>query len=268
MTLLRNRGADRPLHMDESECLLALDVLDGLRIERRDVIRASGHFDRCALCAGGLESLRSLWDGDVMAKRNSDDYIRNLVRKITAGDLDELPRLVRAWERTRDGKPSFDLRAEVRRLVDESQRRDGTDMDAAIRDVLTELMHLADENGIDIQDRLDAAIAVAREEQEQAQLEREGPYTIGDVFFPGMECDERRSSGRIVIGGDRGDVHATGAWSAEDGENDEEGVMLENAVLHTSIAGLTDEEALGIIRDVVTESWEAVGKDTFTVSKR
>lgn len=80
----------------------------------------------------------------------SDDHIRELVRKVASGDLDQLPQLVRAWERTK----VLDLAA-----VDEARRRRQADVSAAVRDALTELIRLARENGLDIQDRLDAAIA-------------------------------------------------------------------------------------------------------------
>lgn len=192
-----------------------------------------------------------------MKRRNSDDYIRELVRKLAAGEFEDLPRLSRALERMGEGRPGFDLRSETRRLVDESRRREGSNLDGAIRDVLTELVHLANENGIDIQGSLDAAISVTMEE-------REGPYAIGELSFEGMECDERRSYGQIVIGGDRGDVHAVEArnYDAPTGF----GVELSGVVLRTSLTGLSDEEAEEIARDIVQESWHSVGKDMFISS--
>lgn len=95
-------------------------------------------------------------------------------------------------------------------------------------------------------------------------------YNVGNVFIPEVECDERFSSGnpkKIVIGGDKGDVHAASAFNSRSFDETCEGVMLEDVTLFTTLK-LTDEEAYDIVMEVVSESWASIQSDTFNQTVR
>lgn len=52
-------------------------------------------------------------------------------------------------------------------MINEYRNRIGTNIDGIIRDMLTELIHISDEEGVDFQDRVDAAVAVTAEEDKE-----------------------------------------------------------------------------------------------------
>ena len=85
-------------------------------------------------------------------------------------------------------------------------------------------------------------------------------YNVGNVFFAGMECNERFSSGGIIIGGDKADVHAARAFNAE--ENEEKGVMLEDVNLWCTW-NLTEDEMTDITREVVQNCYKSIQWETF-----
>lgn len=59
----------------------------------------------------------------------------------------------------------MDLGYELRRILSLYQEQEGTTMSGAIRDAMTELVHICDENNLDADDRFDAAIEVAIQER-------------------------------------------------------------------------------------------------------
>ena len=283
-------------------------------------------------------------------RNSSDSHLRELERRVLAGDLTAVSALARAYERVARGEPPFDVTEQTRRLVADVERVEETGEHGSIRDVLTELVHLARERGGNIEEMLEAAIQVADEEEagqpcpdcggartpegrgmvptfwdddtpgrrrrvassdncehdchdsqdddqdeehdpectqcehdcprrrahlgapycaicddhNEARDTRTGPYVIGSLVIPGTTCNERwstRGMGSIVIGGDRGDVHATEATNTMDG------VEMHGVELHSMLNGLTDEEAREIAEDVVRASWESVGEDTFRITR-
>jgi len=58
----------------------------------------------------------------------------------------------------------FDLGFEVRRLLSLHGEMEGTNLRAAIRDLLTEVAHVCHERAIDFDERVDAAAEVAAQE--------------------------------------------------------------------------------------------------------
>ena len=89
-------------------------------------------------------------------------------------------------------------------------------------------------------------------------------YNIGTVFFDGMECNERFShgnTGRITIGGDRGDIDALSALNSENAEC-EEGVALENVTLLTTL-DLDENEIEDEVRTVVEACYDSIQAETF-----
>ncbi len=92
-------------------------------------------------------------------------------------------------------------------------------------------------------------------------------YFVGEMFFPGLTVNTRHMNdlGRIVIGGDKGDVHASGAYNdRQDGEN---GAVLVDIELRTTL-DLDEDEAFEMADDVVQFSFESVGEDAFIPSKK
>jgi len=192
-------------------------------------------------------------------RRNTDDrHLRELERRVLAGDLTAVSALARAYERVARGEPPFDVTEQTRRLVADVERVEETGEHGSIRDVLTELVHLARERSANIEELLAAAIEVADEERRAP-----GPYVIGSLVIPGTTCNERWSTGHrgsIVIGGDSGDVHAREAVNTGDG------VEMSGVELRTYLR-ITDREAIEIAESIVRQSWESVGEDTFRITR-
>lgn len=59
------------------------------------------------------------------------------------------------------------LAERVYSLISDVKKEEGTDASCAIRDILSEIIHICDAHGIDPDDRFDAAIEVVREENEK-----------------------------------------------------------------------------------------------------
>lgn len=60
----------------------------------------------------------------------------------------------------------MNLKQRLQALLSEYAAAEGTDLSGAIRDMLTDLLHIGDEVRIDIHERLAAASEVQKEEQE------------------------------------------------------------------------------------------------------
>lgn len=73
--------------------------------------------------------------------------------------------------------------------------------------------------------------------------------------------DRDRGQGPVVIGGDRGDVHAKGATTYEDG------VVLHDVRLRTSMPGLGPAAVTETIQEIVLWCYESIGEDTFSPRK-
>jgi hypothetical protein len=89
-------------------------------------------------------------------------------------------------------------------------------------------------------------------------------HTIGNVFFPGLECRERYSTGNlgcILIGGDRGDVRAASAFMMP------RGVVLEDVEFLTTL-DLKEEEVEDEVREVVQASYDSIQWEAFCQSKK
>lgn len=83
-----------------------------------------------------------------------------------------------------------------------------------------------------------------------------------------MGCNERLSEGnlgRIIIGGDRGDVEAPSSLNSEN-DKCEAGVALADVTLLTTLE-LSDDEVVDIVREVVEACYESVQEETFVQSK-
>lgn len=90
-------------------------------------------------------------------------------------------------------------------------------------------------------------------------------YFVGEVFMPGMRTDPRNEGrmGRIVIGGDRGDVWAASARADE--RDGAEGVTLVDVEFRTTLdfGGLGPDDLLDEVVQVVEESYDSIQEDTF-----
>lgn len=92
-------------------------------------------------------------------------------------------------------------------------------------------------------------------------------YPVGNLFFVGLDCDERFSygnRGHITIGGDKGDVHASGALNSEDDEC-EEGVALLDVTFLTTL-DLTKDEVEDEVCEVVEACYDSIQAETFAQS--
>lgn len=89
-------------------------------------------------------------------------------------------------------------------------------------------------------------------------------YPVGNLFFVGLDCDERFSRGPIIIGGDKGDVHASGALNSEDDEC-EEGVALLDVTFLTTL-DLTEDEVEDEVCEVVEACYDSIQAETFAQS--
>jgi len=89
------------------------------------------------------------------------------------------------------------------------------------------------------------------------------------MFFPGLETNERFSEGnqgRILIGGDHGDVKGTSATNETvDGE---EGVMLVDVDFYTGWDDLTEDDLDNEVRKVVGACYDSIQEETFCQSKK
>jgi len=65
--------------------------------------------------------------------------------------------------------PDAKLRLVLEAAVEEYAQNAGTTFEGAFRDALTDLKHLADEKGLDFDERLAAALEVADEEDESGR---------------------------------------------------------------------------------------------------
>lgn len=54
-------------------------------------------------------------------------------------------------------------------LIDQHSRQDGTDRQGALRDILTDIFHVSEEVGLDIDKAIDGALEVFIEERIEAQ---------------------------------------------------------------------------------------------------
>jgi len=95
-------------------------------------------------------------------------------------------------------------------------------------------------------------------------------FSIGDIFLPGLQTNERWSYGNlglIVIGGDRGDIEAASATNEHvDGED---GVMLHDVDFLTcmDLSEFTDEMLTEEADQVVRESYASIQEETFAQSR-
>lgn len=123
-----------------------------------------------------------------MKRRNSSDsHLRALERQVLAGDLTAVRELARIYERVARGEPPFDIKEQTRRLVDDVERVDGTGALGSIRDVLTELTHIAREHGGSIDRILDDVIGVADEEDQDEEDETQPQRCQGRLGFGPFE---------------------------------------------------------------------------------
>jgi len=93
-------------------------------------------------------------------------------------------------------------------------------------------------------------------------------YNIGNIWFAGLACNERFSEGnlgRIVIGGDRGDVEAPSAENHIAELAGDSGVMLWDVTLLTTL-DLRDDEVEDEVREVVRQCYDSIQEETFTQS--
>lgn len=58
------------------------------------------------------------------------------------------------------------MRAKIEALLTEIRTTESTSLSGAVRDLLTDLVHICNANQIDIDERLDAAIEIAAEEDQ------------------------------------------------------------------------------------------------------
>lgn len=94
-------------------------------------------------------------------------------------------------------------------------------------------------------------------------------YNVGQIFFPGLQTNERMSEGnlgRILIGGDIGDVDAASATNEEvDGKS---GVMLVDVSFETGWEDLNEYDLGHEVRKVVEACYESIQEETFCQSKK
>jgi len=94
-------------------------------------------------------------------------------------------------------------------------------------------------------------------------------YFVGEVFMPGMRTDPRHEGrmGHIAIGGDRGDVRASGAHADE--RDGVAGVTLTDVEFRTSLdlGDLDPEDLMDEVLQVVGESYESIQEDTFAPTR-
>ena len=89
-------------------------------------------------------------------------------------------------------------------------------------------------------------------------------YKLDSLWLPHMSVNERYQDdlGKIVVGGDKGDVYAKYA------ENKNGGVLLSDVELHWGFnITLTDDEIYEEIDQIVSECWDSIGEDTFIPTK-
>ena len=94
-------------------------------------------------------------------------------------------------------------------------------------------------------------------------------YSVGSMFFPGLKTNERFSEGnqgRILIGGDHGDVKCTSATNET--VEDEAGVMLVDVDLITGWEDLDEDEQENEVRKIVESCYDSIQEETFCQSKK
>jgi len=94
-------------------------------------------------------------------------------------------------------------------------------------------------------------------------------YKIGNMFLPGLNFNPRYENrfGRILIGGDRGDVIADSAYNDE--KNGKRGVFLRNVIFRTTIDfdDLLPEELRNEAENVILFAYESIQGDAFIPQK-
>ena len=89
-------------------------------------------------------------------------------------------------------------------------------------------------------------------------------YYIEEKFIPGWSFDSRYENrlGKILIGGDKGDLIIDYAY------NEGDGVRLHGIKLQTGFTGLSDEGKEGMIDEILWDSYNSIGGDSFMPNKR
>jgi hypothetical protein len=94
-------------------------------------------------------------------------------------------------------------------------------------------------------------------------------YSIGEMFLDGLRNNSRTENdmGRIVIGGDRADVHAASAYM--DTQDGEDGVVLVDVDLKTTLEwdDLSEDELRSEALEVINFCYVSIQEDTFNKTK-
>jgi len=119
---------------------------------------------------------------------------------------------------------------------------------------------------VDYEEDPDDALVTLSSAMRQVRMATAESYFVGEMFLPDMRVDPRSQGllGRIVIGGDRGDVWAADA-TAEEG-----GVRLTDVEFRTTLdfSGLTDDELREEAEEVIQACYASIQEETFWPTKR
>ena len=150
-----------------------------------------------------------------------------------------------------------DLAAQIATLV----RETGRDVSRPVEDDSTPGYDADEGEYVDYEEDPDDALVALSSAMRQVRIATAEPYFIGEMFLPGLRVDPRSQGllGRIVIGGDKGDVWAADATAEDDG------VRLTDVEFRTTL-DLSDaggDELRELAEEVIQACYDSIQEETF-----